>query len=450
MRRADPAARADNFEVNDTIFALSSGRPPAGIAVIRISGPQSIDIHSLFSRSSKRWAPRHARLCTLVDPVDATSLDSALALTFAGPASATGEDVVEWHCHGGQATVRAVLDALARQGRNGRFRLREAEPGEFTRRAFENGRIDLNEAEGLADLLSAETESQRRAALLMAEGHFSRRLSQWRERLLHCAALAESLLDFSDEDDVPESSAEVVLYDALRSLHGDMLEQLSAPHAERLREGISVVLAGPPNAGKSTLLNALAGREAAIVSDIAGTTRDRIEVPVEMGGIAFTLTDTAGLAEASDDTIERIGIERARLAIDACDILLWLGAPDECPRRDAIRVAAQIDREGRRALDEADISLSAVTGENMAALHIMLLERARALLPREGDYALHKRQREAVAEMATALGEAIGESDLLVVAEHLRTARVAMDRLVGKSGVEDMLGALFSRFCIGK
>jgi len=435
--------------VTDTIYALSSGSPPAGIAVIRISGPQAFDIDALFSGTGARF-PRRATLRTLTDPATGAVLDRVLTLRFPGPDSATGENIAEWHCHGGRAVVRAVLDALEAQGRSGRFRLREARSGEFTRRAFENGRIDLNEAEGLADLLSAETETQRRAALLMAEGHFSRRLSAWRERLLTCAAQVESLLDFSDEDDVPGEGTDSKLRVTLSALADDMRSVLASPSAERLRDGIRLVLAGPRNAGKSTLLNALAGRDAAIVSDVAGTTRDRIEVPVDIGGVAFVMTDTAGLADDTDDAIERIGIDRAWQAVEAADLVLWLGEPGESPRDDAVRLAAQMDRTGWTMATGADLAISAATGENLGELRDLILTRARALIPGEGDYALHKRQRDAVAEMAAALDAAAGEADLLIVAEHLRMARAAMDRLTGRSGVEDMLDALFGRFCIGK
>jgi len=435
--------------VTETIYALSSGSPPAGIAIIRISGPQALEIDVVFTAAEEPEA-RRATLCILTDPASGAVLDRIIAVRFSAPASATGEDVAEWHCHGGRAVVQAVLDALERLGRAGRFRLREARPGEFTRRAFENGRIDLNEAEGLADLLSAETETQRRAALMMAEGHFSRALAGWRERLLNCSAQVESVLDFSDEDDVAEEGAERTVRDGIAALRGDMCAMLSVPSAERLRDGVRLVLAGPPNAGKSTLLNALAGREAAIVSDIAGTTRDRIEVPVAIGGVAFLMTDTAGLAENSSDTIERIGIDRARTAIEAADIVLWLGAPDLAPRANAIRIAAQMDRAGWIMPNGADLALSAATGENMAELRTLLVARARALIPGEGEYALHKRQRDGITEIAAALDAALGEPDMLIVAEHLRAARLAMDRLTGRSGVEDMLDALFGRFCIGK
>jgi len=435
---------------SDTIYALSSGRPPAGIAVIRISGPDAFAISRHFLKEGRLPPPRTASLRTLYNPADGDVLDQAVILLFPGPGSVTGEDLAEWHCHGGQAVIRAVLAALEEQGRGGGFAVREGVAGEFTRRGFENGRMDLNEAEGLADLLSAETESQRRAAILMADGHFSRRLEEWRSRLLACSAQVESLLDFSDEDDVPDSGMERHLADALAGLREDMAAQLAAPSAERLRDGIHLVLAGPPNAGKSTLLNALAGREAAIVSDIAGTTRDRIEVPVNLRGVAFVLTDTAGLAERSEDRIELIGIDRARQAIEAADILLWLGEAVHAPRADALRVATQKDRPGWNMPEDADIAVSARTGENMPLLIQMILDRAGNFLPAEGSYALHERQRKGVAAIVDALAAARAESDLLIVAEHLRLAREAMDRLIGRSGVEDMLDSLFSRFCIGK
>lgn len=384
----------------------------------------------------------------LLDPDSGEVLDRALILCLPGPDTVTGEDLVEWHCHGGSAVVRAVLAALAKQ--ENAFPLREAEAGEFTRRSFENGRIDLNEAEGLADLLSAETESQRRAAIMMADGHFSRRLEDWRGRLLACSAQVESLLDFSDEDDVPDEGLESGVRKNLADLMLDMAAQLSAPSAERLRDGIHLVLAGPPNAGKSTLLNALAGREAAIVSDIAGTTRDRIEVPVSLGGVAFVLTDTAGLAETTDDRIEQIGIDRAKQAIDSADIVLWLGAPDDSPREDAICVSAQMDRVDWVESEGTTICISARTGKNMAVLVEMILNKVKHLIPTEGSYALHKRQRDAVTNIVQLLRDAQLETDLLIVAEQLRLSRDAMDRLIGRSGVEDMLDSLFSRFCIGK
>lgn len=424
----------------DTIFALSSGAPPAGIAVIRISGPQAgAALHALARRLPM---PRTASLALLKDPRDDAPLDRALLLWLPGPATVTGEDMAELHCHGGRAVVSAVEDALGAMAG-----LRRAEAGEFTRRAFAHGRMDLNAVEGLSDLLAAETQGQRRAALLMAEGHFSRRIDDWRRRLLDLSAMAEAALDFSDEDDVPDAAIEQRIGEGIAALARDVAAILAAPPAERLRDGVRVVLAGPPNAGKSTLLNALVGREAAIVSDIAGTTRDRIEVPAAIGGTAFLFTDTAGLREETGDAIEAIGIDRARAALDAADIILWLGDPADLPRDDAILIAAQSDRvETQRP----GLALSARTGEGMEALIDLLGTRAAALLPGEADYALHTRQRQRVGQVIARLHAADATSDLLIIAEELRLARSSIDALTGQASTEDMLDQLFSGFCIGK
>ncbi|QOT71116.1 MULTISPECIES: tRNA uridine-5-carboxymethylaminomethyl(34) synthesis GTPase MnmE [Sphingobium] len=427
--------------MTDTIFALSSGAPPAGIAVIRISGPAAG--RALLALAGQLPPPRRARLASLHDPRDGALLDRVLILWFPGPDTATGEDLAELHCHGGRAVIAAVEQALGTlEG------LRRAEAGEFTRRAFANGRMDLNAVEGLSDLLAAETQQQRRAALLMAEGHFSRRVEGWRRTLLDLSAMTEAALDFSDEDDVPDQGMEARIDQGVHGLAGEVEAMLAAPSAERLRDGVRVVLAGPPNAGKSTLLNRLVGREAAIVSDIAGTTRDRIEVPAALHGTAFLFTDTAGLRAETDDAIEAIGMDRARGALDAADIILWLGPAEEAPRADAILVAAQCDRN--MATDRPGIRLSAVTGEGMDRLTSILLERAAALLPGEGDYALHRRQREAGAQLNRHLSAAQASDDLLIVAEELRQARQAIDLLTGRAGTEDMLDRLFAGFCIGK
>lgn len=424
----------------DTIFALSSGAPPAGIAVIRVSGVAALS--ALEALGGRAPPPRQAGLRLLKDPVDGGALDRALVLWLPGPGTVTGEDMAELHCHGGRAVVAAVESALAALAG-----LRRAEPGEFTRRAFENGRMDLNAVEGLSDLLAAETQSQRRAALAMAEGHFSRRVEDWRRRLLDLSAMAEAALDFSDEDDVPDAAIEGRISGEIAAMMREVGAVLAAPPAERLRDGVRVVLAGPPNAGKSTLLNALVGRDAAIVSDIAGTTRDRIEVPVAIDGIAYLFTDTAGLRADSEDAVEAIGIGRARAALDAADIILWLGKADDLPRPDAILVAAQSDRAGAA---RPGLSLSALTGEGMDALRALLHRRASALLPREGDHALHARQRQRVGQLFAHLQGAVATSDLLVAAEELRLARGAIDALTGRAGTEDMLDRLFSGFCIGK
>lgn len=424
----------------DTIFALSSGAPPAGIAVIRVSGTAALSaLEALAGRAPR---PRQASLRLLKDPADGGALDRALLLWLPGPGTATGEDMAELHCHGGRAVVAAVESALAALPR-----LRRAEPGEFTRRSFENGRMDLNAVEGLSDLLAAETQSQRRAALAMAEGHFSRRVDEWRRRLLDLSAMAEAALDFSDEDDVPDDAIEARIGEHLAALLRNVGAVLATPPAERLRDGVRVVLAGPPNAGKSTLLNALVGRDAAIVSDIAGTTRDRIEVPAAIDGIAYLFTDTAGLRADSEDAVEAIGIERARAALDAADIILWLGRADDLPRPDAILVAAQSDRPGAA---RPGLCLSALTGEGMDALRALLHRRASALLPGEGDHALHARQRQRVGQLFAHLQAAVATNDVLVTAEELRLARGAVDALTGRAGTEDMLDRLFAGFCIGK
>lgn len=361
-----------------------------------------------------------------------------MILWLPGPKSATGEDVAELHLHGGRAVIARALAALEAMES-----LREARPGEFTRRAFENGALDLSEAEGLGDLLLAETEGQRRAALALMGGQLSRRVMAWQERLLALAAQVEAALDFSDEDDVVPLPAGFVREGlAQRDM---MLAALARPGAERLKDGVRVVIAGPPNAGKSSLLNALVDREAAIVTALPGTTRDLVEVPVALGGIPFLLTDTAGLRE-SGDVVEAIGVERARQSLAIADIVLWLGPPDEAPDG-ALRVHAKADLEGDSG--GADLATSAVTGEGIPELIDWLQARARQLLPVEGEVALNARHRAAIAEAADALAEA-DAPDLLIAAEALRRARAALDRVTGKAGVEDMLDALFGRFCIGK
>lgn len=425
----------------DTIFAVSSGAPPAAIAIVRISGNAAFDaVTTLVGRLP---APRRASLCGLLD-ADGLLIDRALVLVFPGPGTATGEDVAELHVHGGRAVVRAVEGALgAIPG------LRRAEPGEFTRRALLNGRIDLTEAEGLGDLLAAETEAQRRAALLVAEGAVRQRAEDWTDRLLALAARVEAQLDFADEDDVTLATLAPITA-ALVALADEMDVTLATPPVERLRDGVRVVIAGPPNSGKSTLLNALAERDAAIVSPISGTTRDRIEVPVVRDGIAYVLTDTAGLAGETSDPIERIGISRAEEAMHAADIVLWLG-DDAPPSPDMIRVHARADVAGREvAALGADVAISVASGTGMASLWGLLRMRAARLLPREDSVAMNQRQRSLIAACAAAARSAATQEDLILVAEDLRLAMAALDALVGRSDVEAMLDALFRRFCLGK
>lgn len=424
----------------ETIFALSSGRPPAAISVIRISGPAAHRAGALLAGDLPER--RKAAVRDLRDPATGELLDAALVLRFDGPASSTGEDVVELHCHGGRAVVEAVRRALAAiEG------LREALPGEFTRRAFENGRIDLTEAEGLADLIEAETESQRRSALMMAEGGLSRQIGVWQERLLELSARAEGAIDYVDDDSIDSDPA---LSRDCAALAKEFAEWLDRPRAELLREGLQVVIAGPPNSGKSSLLNALVGFERAIVTELPGTTRDHLDVPMALGGIPIRLTDTAGIRE-SDERVERIGVERARALVDQADILVWLGEADQAPAHPRlIRVHARADLTGRGPAPMGSIAVSSVTGAGLKQLADAIGALVRDLLPPEGRLALNQRQAACLAEARNALQDAEKSLDLVIAAESLRAARSAFDRLTGRAGVEDMLDALFGRFCLGK
>lgn len=418
----------------DTIFALSSGLPPAGIAVVRISGPQAGA--ALSALGGGLPDPRKASFRRFRGS-DGATLDEGLALWFPGPATATGEDLAELHLHGGRAVVAAVLAELARQPG-----CREAKAGEFTRRAFENGRIDLTEAEGLADLLAAETELQRRSALALAEGGLGRLVSGWEVALLRESARIEAVLDFSDEGDVGDD-----LPDAgpLTALADEMATLLATPPAERLRDGVRVVLGGPPNAGKSSLFNILVGRDAAIVTEIAGTTRDRIEAPVVMDGVPLLFIDTAGLRDDATDAVEAIGIARTEEALGSADIVLWLGDPEDAPAG-ALLIAAKSDL----APGGVGLPVSAATGAGIDSLREAIVDRARALLPQPGSLALHQRHRDILRQAEGHIREAVSSADPLIRAELLRLARGALDELTGRSGVESMLDALFGAFCIGK
>ena len=425
--------------MTDTIFALSSGAPPAAIAVVRISGQAA---GAALAALAGRVPPERRAVAATLRNGAGEVLDRALVLWLPGPGTATGEDTAELHLHGGRAVVAAVSAALAAVPG-----LRAAEPGEFTRRAFANGRIDLAEAEGLADLLSAETELQRRSAIAMAGGALSRRVEDWRERLLSLSASVEAVLDFADEDDVATLPADFLTrIDALRA---ELAAWLARPRAEVLREGFRVVIAGPPNAGKSTLFNALVQDEAAIATPIAGTTRDVLTRPVGYDGVPFLFADTAGLHDATDDVVEAIGIERALEALDRADLVLWLGPEGQGPAG-AWEIAAQCDRAGVPPKLHPRHRISAVTGLGMAELIAELVATARQALPKPGDAALNERQHHMLRDAARALHSAEDEGDPLLVAESLRLARVSFDGLLGRTTTEDMLDALFGRFCIGK
>jgi tRNA modification GTPase len=422
----------------DTIFALSSGSPPAAISIIRISGPSAHSAGAALAYPLP--VARRAAVRELRDGQGAL-LDTALVLRFDGSASSTGEDSVEFHCHGGRAVVGAVLAALGSIAG-----VRQAKPGEFTRRACENGRIDLTEAEGLADLIEAETESQRRAALMMAEGGLRKQIDRWQERLLDLSARAEAAIDYVDEDSVDSNPA---LSRDCGALANDLEDWLERPRATPLREGVRVVIAGPPNAGKSSLLNAIVGYERAIVAEVAGTTRDHIEVPLALSGVPIRLTDTAGLRE-SGELVERIGVDRARKLVDLADVLVWLGDPQNAPRHPRlVRVHARADMRGREAAPEGTLPVSSATGAGLANLTLAITDLAQSVLPSEGEIALTDRQAECLQCALNAL-EGASTGDLAIVAESLRQARTAFDQLTGRLGVEDLLDALFGRFCLGK
>ena len=386
----------------DTIVALSSGRPPAAIAIVRTSGPSSFSAAEAITGALP--ATRQAMLRRLKDPADGTLIDEALILRFDAPNSSTGENIVEYQCHGGQATIDALISVLLKQPG-----VRLAEPGEFTRRALANGRIDLTEA----------------------------------EELLALSARAEVAIVYADEE---EGAVESNLAPALRQLATAIGQLIDAPRVEPLRDGIRVVVAGPPNAGKSSLVNALAQSEKAIVTHVAGTTRDVIEVPISIDGIPFVLVDTAGLRE-SQDIVESIGIDRARSEADRADILLWLGPPAEAPEHAGlVRIAAKADL-GRSG---DGLAISSVTGEGLAELMRALMAQAKEQLPKGDELALDRRQHDLLADAYKALDRASNHHDPVLVAEELRIARLAIDKISGRAGVEDLLDALFGRFCLGK
>ncbi|SFJ85895.1 tRNA modification GTPase trmE [Sphingomonas sp. NFR04] len=426
----------------DTIFAVSSGAPPAAIAVLRISGAHAFAAVQQLAGDAP--PARRAALRTLRDGAG-EPLDQALVLCFPGPRSATGEDLAELHLHGGRAVVRAVEAALAKLPE-----LRAAEAGEFTRRALLHGRLDLSEAEGLGDLLMAETEAQRRAAIRSAGGAVRRHAEDWTNRLLGLAARIEAELDHGDEDDVAGADPLPGLRSGAAALRADIAAVAARPPVERLRDGVRVALGGPPNAGKSTLFNALAERDAAIVSPIAGTTRDRIEVPVVREGIAWLLIDTAGLAEKTDDPIEAVGVARARDALAEADLLLWLGDDPPPPHACALWVHARADAEGRSMAQPDQLVVSVREGRGVDALWQRMAEVASDLLPPPDLVALNARQRGWCIAAADALARASQLADPLLFAEELRAARRALDAITGRAGVEDVLDALFGKFCIGK
>jgi tRNA modification GTPase len=440
----------------ETIFAPASGHGRAAVAVIRISGPRTRAILESMAGGAPP-SPRQMALRRLIAPATGEELDQALVVWMPGPASFTGEDQAELQIHGGAAVRAAVLKALSEIDG-----CRPAEPGEFTRRAFLNGRMDLSAVEGLADLIDAETEAQRRQALRQLEGRLGRQVEGWRERAISVLALLEAALDFSDEGDVP-ATLERQAAGEIGMLSRDLAACLDdGRRGERLREGFTVVLAGPPNAGKSTLLNALTQRDVAIVSPLPGTTRDAIEVRCDLGGLPVSFIDTAGVRETGDP-IEREGVARTRAKLRSADLVLWLAAADELEGNGStlttaeagaplLRVGTKSDLGDDFRGRTVDITLSAQTGAGMSALlDRIALEAERAL---GGDAVLtRERHRAALERAAAALVRAeaalrIERTEL--AAEDVRLALRALGEVTGRVDVDEVLDRLFATFCIGK
>ena len=441
---------------DQTIFALSSGQPPSAIALVRVSGSQAGKVVSTLA--GKLPSPRVATRALLRD-VSQRPIDDAVVLWFPGPASATGEDVAEFHVHGGRA-VLATLFATLSAFEN----VRPAEPGEFTRRAFENGKLDLTEAEGLDDLIHADTDRQRRQALRQLKGLLGDKARDWRVRIIEASALIEAGIDFSDEGDVPAELIAPALA-KVRALLAEIEEVLAEQgRSERLRDGLVVAIAGPPNVGKSTLMNQLARREVAIVSPHAGTTRDVIEVQLDLDGYPVTVIDTAGIRE-TDDPVEQEGVRRARARAADADLVLWLTDASGAERvgqgetsAPVWRVRNKIDLDGvDRPLAESSrgraFRISASRGDGLSELIAAIVEFAQVQLG-SGDGGLigRERQRKLLQQTAASLQrcvEVAGEGEELA-AEELRAAAYSLGRLLGRVDVEDILDVIFREFCVGK
>ena len=424
----------------NTIFALASAQGRAGVSVIRLSGPDAKKVVAKFVSNLPK--DRVAGLRILTDGTG-EPLDHALVLCFDGPRSFTGEDVVELHLHGSIAVVQSVLRVL---GDSGLARL--AEPGEFTRRALENGRMDLAQVEGLADLIESETETQRKQALRVVTGHLGALVEQWRSSLIRAAALIEATIDFVDEDVPADVTPEV--RELLIGVKSDLISEIAGSKvAERIRVGFEVAIVGAPNAGKSTLLNAMAGRDAAITSDIAGTTRDVIEVRMDLMGLPVTILDTAGLRDGQDE-IEVIGINRALERARNADLRVFLAGDNEvlplAQQPDDIRVTPKADITGS--------GVSGITGQGVSEL-LNNIQRVLEQRSSQAGLATHERHRIAMQSTLTVLDVVLPLVDLGpehydIAAEELRSAIRSLEALVGRIDVENLLDEIFSSFCLGK
>jgi tRNA modification GTPase len=447
---------------DQTIFALSSGRPPSAIAIVRLSGPRAGA--ALLNLAGKMPKPRSAMRVQLRDP-GGQPIDDAVALWFPGPGSATGEDVAEFHVHGGRAILAALFAVLSTFEN-----VRPAEPGEFTRRAFENGKLDLTAAEALDDLIHADTDRQRRQALRQLKGLLGEKAGDWRARIIEASALIEAGIDFSDEGDVPVELIAPALA-KITSLLGEIQQTLAAQgRSERLREGLVVAISGPPNVGKSTLINLLARRDVAIVSPHAGTTRDIIEVQLDLDGYPVTVIDTAGIRE-TDDPVEQEGVRRARMRAADADLVLWMTDARQAQHGIDARVSAKSTPVWlvRNKIDLGEdfgaggsfppaaggivFGISASRGDGVGDLIAALVDFAKDYLGSgEGGLIGRDRQRKLLEQTASSLQRSIavlGQGEELA-AEELRAASNSLGRLLGRVDVEDILDVIFRDFCIGK
>jgi len=439
--------------MTDTIYALASAHGRSGIAVVRVSGPQAFE--SLTAISSENFKPRVATLAKLVNPDNALLIDEAIVITYHPPRSYTGEETVEYNIHGGKAVRESLFDFLSKQDGH-----RLAEPGEFTRRAFENGNLDLTQAEAVGDLIHAETEAQKQLALNQMGGALSNLYQSWAQKLVRALAYAEAQIDFSDED-LPEDEVKSHVLPVLSDVSSQIENHLNdGNRGEILREGIKIAIIGAPNAGKSSLINALAQRDVAIVSDMAGTTRDVLEVHLDLGGYPVTLYDTAGLRGETDDTIEQEGIKRAQAKAQEADFkILMFDGTKECDEetvslidQKSFIVMNKKDLSSQAPQDDKKLYISCDTGEGIDDLikHVSRETSAIFYDIQSSPSLTRARHREALEEATDYITRAKDGFSPDLIAEDIRMAVRAIGRITGRTDVEDLLDIIFKDFCIGK